>query len=92
MDYRFAALLGAPYRGGNLLIHGNELLTPVGNRVTQVRPCRLPPPPPPPPLRRCCRQPAPACPFPRLTRGTARTRPVPPPDQPHGVVQQHTAV
>ncbi|PRW59321.1 periodic tryptophan 2-like protein [Chlorella sorokiniana] len=36
MDYRFAALLGAPYRGGNLLIHDNELLTPVGNRVTQI--------------------------------------------------------
>ena len=39
MDYRFAALLGAPYRGGNLLIHDNELLTPVGNRVTQVGQC-----------------------------------------------------
>lgn len=36
MNYKFASLLGAPYRGGNLLIHDNELLTPVGNRVTQV--------------------------------------------------------
>ncbi|KAL4425513.1 hypothetical protein ABPG75_009529 [Micractinium tetrahymenae] len=36
MNYRFSNLLGAPYRGGNLLIHENELLTPVGNRVTQV--------------------------------------------------------
>ena len=37
MDFKFSSLLGAPYRGGNLLIHDNELLTPVGNRVTQVR-------------------------------------------------------
>lgn len=37
MNYKFSSLLGAPYRGGNLLIHDNELLTPVGNRVTQVR-------------------------------------------------------
>lgn len=36
MNYEFQALLGAPYRGGNLLIHENELLTPAGNRVTQV--------------------------------------------------------
>ncbi|KAK9830156.1 hypothetical protein WJX72_010038 [[Myrmecia] bisecta] len=36
MNYTFSNLLGAPYRGGNLLIHGNELLTPVGNRVCQV--------------------------------------------------------
>jgi periodic tryptophan protein 2 len=36
MNYKFSNLLGAPYRGGTLLIHGNELLTPVGNRVTQV--------------------------------------------------------
>lgn len=36
MNFRFSNLLGAPYRGGNLLIHENELLTPVGNRVTQV--------------------------------------------------------
>ena len=43
MNFRFSNLLGAPYRGGNLLIHENELLTPVGNRVTQVgrRPGRL---------------------------------------------------
>jgi hypothetical protein len=36
MNYRFSNLLGAPYRGGTLLIHDNELLTPVGNRVGQV--------------------------------------------------------
>ena len=36
MEYKFASLLGAPYRGGTLLIHENELLTPVGNRVTQI--------------------------------------------------------
>lgn len=38
MNFRFSNLLGAPYRGGTLLIHNNELLTPVGNRVGQVRP------------------------------------------------------
>lgn len=54
MDYRFAALLGAPYRGGNLLIHDNELLTPVGNRVTQVG-CSAALLPPPPPLAAACR-------------------------------------
>ncbi|KAF5838324.1 WD40 repeat-like protein [Dunaliella salina] len=36
MNFRFSNLLGAPYRGGNLIIHDNELLTPVGNRVGQV--------------------------------------------------------
>ena len=36
MNFAFSNLLGAPYRGGTLLIHDNELLTPVGNRVTQV--------------------------------------------------------
>jgi hypothetical protein len=36
MDYQFSNLLGAPYRGGNLVIHGTELLSPVGNRVSQV--------------------------------------------------------
>ena len=36
MDYTFANLLGAPYRGGNLLLHGPELLSPVGNKVSQV--------------------------------------------------------
>jgi hypothetical protein len=40
MNYKFSSLLGAPYRGGNLVIHDNELLTPVGNRITQVRPAR----------------------------------------------------
>lgn len=44
MDYRFANLLGAPYRGGNLILHGTELLSAVGNRVSVVRAtsCRLP--------------------------------------------------
>lgn len=37
MNYTFANLLGAPYRGGNLLLHGPELLSPVGNKVSQVR-------------------------------------------------------
>jgi hypothetical protein len=36
MNYQFANLLGAPYRGGSLLLHNNELLSPVGNRVSQV--------------------------------------------------------
>nr|ADF43197.1 UTP1m [Chlamydomonas reinhardtii] len=36
MNYVFSNLLGAPYRGGTLLIQNNELLTPVGNRVGQV--------------------------------------------------------
>ncbi|KAL6746228.1 WD40-repeat-containing domain protein, partial [Haematococcus lacustris] len=36
MNFKFSNLLGAPYRGGNLIIHGNELLTPVGNRVSQI--------------------------------------------------------
>lgn len=40
MNYKFANLLGAPYRGGNLLLHGPELLSPVGNRVSQVRASR----------------------------------------------------
>ncbi|KAI5075509.1 hypothetical protein GOP47_0009585 [Adiantum capillus-veneris] len=35
MNYKFQNLLGAPYRGGNLLISGNtQLLSPVGNRVS----------------------------------------------------------
>ena len=37
MEFRFANLMGAPYRGGNLLIVGSELLSPVGNRVSQVQ-------------------------------------------------------
>ena len=36
-DYRFSNLLGAPYRGGTLLLHENTLVTPVGNRVSQAR-------------------------------------------------------
>lgn len=36
MNYKFANLLGAPYRGGNLVIQGSELLSAVGNRVSVV--------------------------------------------------------
>lgn len=36
MNFKFANLLGAPYRGGNLILHGSQLLTPVGNRVSEV--------------------------------------------------------
>ena len=45
-DFRFANLLGAPYRGGTLLLHDNWLFSPVGNRVTRVRawPVRAQPP------------------------------------------------
>lgn len=32
----FICCAGAPYRGGNLVIHGNELLSAVGNRVSMV--------------------------------------------------------
>ena len=35
MNFKFQNLLGAPYRGGNLVISGNsQLLSPVGNRVS----------------------------------------------------------
>jgi hypothetical protein len=44
MNYAFSNLLGAPYRGGNLLLHGTELLSPVGNRVSQVGARRRAPP------------------------------------------------
>ena len=37
MDYKFAALLGAAYRGGSLVMHGDVLLSIAGNRVTEVR-------------------------------------------------------
>ena len=36
MDFKFANLMGAPYRGGNIVLAGTELLSPVGNRVSQV--------------------------------------------------------
>ncbi|CAD7702736.1 unnamed protein product, partial [Ostreobium quekettii] len=36
MNYKFSNLLGAPYRGGNVLLSGNELLSPVGNRISVV--------------------------------------------------------
>ena len=37
MDFKFANLMGAPYRGGNIVLAGTELLSPVGNRVSQVQ-------------------------------------------------------
>lgn len=37
MNFKFSNLLGAPYRGGNVLLAGDkQLLTPVGNRVSLV--------------------------------------------------------
>ncbi|KDD74153.1 hypothetical protein H632_c1526p0, partial [Helicosporidium sp. ATCC 50920] len=36
MNYEFDLLMGAPYRGGTLLMHDKELLSPHGNRVTQI--------------------------------------------------------
>ena len=36
MNFRFHNLLAAPYRGGSLVMHGDTLLSPVGNRVAQV--------------------------------------------------------
>ena len=36
-DFSFSNLLGAPYRGGTLLLQDNWLFSPVGNRVTRVR-------------------------------------------------------
>ena len=36
MDFKFSNLLGAPYRGGNVVLHGNTLVTAVGNRVGTV--------------------------------------------------------
>jgi periodic tryptophan protein 2 len=36
MNYTFANLLGAPYRGGSLLLRGDTLLCPAGNRVREV--------------------------------------------------------
>lgn len=37
MNFKFANLLGSPYRGGNLLIAGSDLLSIGGNRILQVR-------------------------------------------------------
>ena len=38
MNFRFTNLLGAPYRGGTILLSkGDSLLAPVGNRVNEVR-------------------------------------------------------
>ena len=37
MDYQFANLLGAPYRGGSLLLRGDTLICPAGNRVREVQ-------------------------------------------------------
>ncbi|GFY97045.1 periodic tryptophan protein 2 [Actinidia rufa] len=39
MNYRFQNLLGAPYRGGNVVVTDNTLLiSPVGNRISRDRP------------------------------------------------------
>lgn len=37
MNFKFANLLGSPYRGGNLLIADSHLLSIGGNRVLQAR-------------------------------------------------------
>lgn len=37
MNFQFQNVMGAPYRGGSLIIHGSELLSPIGNRVSQAR-------------------------------------------------------
>ena len=42
MNFKFSNLLGAPYRGGNLLIQGQELYSAVGNRVSVVKACCAP--------------------------------------------------
>lgn len=34
MNFRFQNLLGAPYRGGNVVVSDDSLLSPVGNRVS----------------------------------------------------------
>lgn len=36
MDFHFANLLGSSYRGGSLVFNGDELLSPVGNRVSLI--------------------------------------------------------
>lgn len=36
MNFKFSNLLGSPYRGGNLLLVGSDLLSAGGNRVLQV--------------------------------------------------------
>ncbi len=42
MNYAFSNLLGAPYRGGTLLYHEDDLLSPLGNRVSVVSIIRFP--------------------------------------------------
>ncbi len=80
MNFRFSNLLGAAYRGGNLLIHDNELLSPVGNRVGQVR--------------RGDAGELPATPMPAAARGRHWRRPPAGPiaDQPGALDQPHAAV
>jgi periodic tryptophan protein 2 len=36
MNYTFANLLGAPYRGGSILVHEDTLICPAGNRIREV--------------------------------------------------------
>ena len=37
MEFRFADLLGAPYRGGSIVFDGATILSPVGNRLQTIR-------------------------------------------------------
>ena len=36
MNFTFANLLGSPYRGGALVLHGDTLICPAGNRVREI--------------------------------------------------------
>lgn len=89
MNFKFQSLLGAPYRGGTLVMSGNDLLTPVGNRVTQVSAARSS-------GLECTMQ---GCGPGRVASGASRARRcrahMPPPhpaDQPDRVGQQHAAL
>ena len=42
MNFKFANLLGSPYRGGNLLVAGSDLLSIGGNRILQVAIAAIP--------------------------------------------------
>jgi hypothetical protein len=36
MNFTFSNILGSPYRGGSLVLHGDTLICPAGNRVREV--------------------------------------------------------
>jgi hypothetical protein len=36
MNFTFSNILGSPYRGGSLLLHGDTLICPAGNRIREV--------------------------------------------------------